>query len=76
MRPVPVSNPPNPWSSTELEYLEEPPKSKLQVYEDQTRKILATNDSPDLGVPLEREPVPRLLSRVRLLLRAADATST
>src|SRR4051794_36143962 len=50
MRPVPVSNPPNPWASTEVEYLEEPPpEMRLEVYEDQTREILATNDSPDVG---------------------------
>jgi DNA repair photolyase len=45
----PVSNPPNPWSSTEVEYLEEAPSARLEVYEDHTRNILATNDSPDLG---------------------------
>jgi DNA repair photolyase len=50
MRPVPVSNPPNPWATTEVEYLEEPPPEvKLEVYEDHTKQILATNDSPDVG---------------------------
>jgi DNA repair photolyase len=50
VRPVPISNPPNPWASTEVEYLEEPPPEiKLEVYEDHTRQILATNDSPDVG---------------------------
>jgi DNA repair photolyase len=50
MRAVPVSNPPNPWASTEVEYLEAPPpEMKLEVYEDHTRQILATNDSPDVG---------------------------
>src|SRR3954464_13399078 len=50
MRPVPVSNPPNPWASTAVEYLEEPPPEvKLEVYEDHTKQILATNDSPDVG---------------------------
>jgi DNA repair photolyase len=46
-----VSNPPNPWSSTEVEYLgdEPPPSARLEVYEDHTREILATNDSPDIG---------------------------
>jgi DNA repair photolyase len=48
--PVAVSNPPNPWASTEVEYLEEPPPEiKLEVYEDHSRQILATNDSPDVG---------------------------
>src|SRR3954470_18116374 len=46
----PVSNPPNPWHSTEVEYLEgEPPDAKLEVYEDHTKSILAHNDSPDVG---------------------------
>src|SRR5258708_11852033 len=45
----PVSNPPNPWLSTEVEYLEEIPDAKLEVYEDHTREILASNDSPDVG---------------------------
>jgi len=50
MRAVPVSNPPNPWASTEVEYLEAPPpEMKLEVYEDHTRQVLATNDSPDVG---------------------------
>lgn len=49
MRPVPLSNPPNPWASTEVEYLEEIPRMKLEVYEDHTRNILSSNDSPDVG---------------------------
>jgi len=50
LRPVrPVSNPPNPWLSTEVEYLDEIPDAKLEVYEDHTREILASNDSPDVG---------------------------
>ena len=49
MIPRPISNPPNPWSSTEVEYLEQAPDVKLQVFEDHTKQILAHNDSPDLG---------------------------
>ena len=45
----PVSNPPNPWSTAEVDYLGEPPLAKLEVYEDHTREILASNDSPDIG---------------------------
>jgi DNA repair photolyase len=45
-----VSNPPNPWLSAEVEYLEgEPPGARLEVYEDHTREILSSNDSPDVG---------------------------
>jgi DNA repair photolyase len=49
MKPVPLSNPPNPWASTEVEYLEGAPEVRLEVYEDHTRQILARNDSPDVG---------------------------
>jgi len=50
MRAVPkhVSNPPNPWSTTYVEWLEEPPAVALQVYEEEAKSILATNDSPDV----------------------------
>src|SRR5262249_7093325 len=42
-------NPPNPWLSTAVEYLDEIPPARLEVFEDHTRSILASNDSPDLG---------------------------
>lgn len=45
----PVKNPPNPWRSTEVEYLEEVPPARLEIFEDHTRQILSRNDSPDLG---------------------------
>jgi DNA repair photolyase len=49
VRALPVSNPLNPWASTEVEYLEgSAPDARLQVYEDHTRSILSKNDSPDL----------------------------
>jgi DNA repair photolyase len=44
----PVSNPPNPWHSTDVEYLEEIPEARFVVFEDHTREILSTNDSPDI----------------------------
>src|SRR6478672_5012942 len=49
VQPVPVANPPNPWDSTSVDYLGEPPSQSLHVYEDRSRSILAKNDSPDLG---------------------------
>ncbi|MFL5320132.1 MAG: PA0069 family radical SAM protein [Myxococcaceae bacterium] len=49
MRPVALSNPPNPWASTEVEYLDEIPRMKLEVFEDHTKTILSSNDSPDVG---------------------------
>ncbi|HYX90382.1 MAG TPA: PA0069 family radical SAM protein [Myxococcaceae bacterium] len=56
MKTRPISNPPNPWSSTEVEYLEEIPRAELQVYEDHTKEILATNDSPDVGFRFSVNP--------------------
>lgn len=46
---MPVSNPPNPWASSEVDYLGDPPIAELQVFEDHSRSILSTNDSPDIG---------------------------
>lgn len=46
----PVQNPPNPFTSADYHFFEETvPPAKLEIYEDQTRTILAHNDSPDLG---------------------------
>lgn len=49
VKPTPVANPPNPWASSALEYLEEIPLAKVEIFEDASQSILATNDSPDLG---------------------------
>ena len=57
MRPVAVSNPPNPWASTEVEYLEgERPDVRFEVFEDHTRSIIAKNDSPDVGFTYSVNP--------------------
>jgi len=49
-RYLPVANPPNPFAKASFEYeLEDNPGAPLQVFEDHTRSILATNDSPDVG---------------------------
>ncbi len=44
----PVSNPPNPWSDTAIEWIGEPPPARLKVFVDATREILSHNDSPDI----------------------------
>jgi DNA repair photolyase len=49
VKPRPVSNPPNPWDTTAVEYLEEIPPAKLEVLEDHSREVLGRNDSPDVG---------------------------
>ena len=66
--PRAVSNPPNPWQSNHVEYLGEQPQVALQVYEEEAGSILSENDSPGRTVSLECESVPRLLSRVCVLL--------
>jgi DNA repair photolyase len=44
-----VDNPPNPWASAHVEWLEPPPEVALEVYEEEARSIIAHNDSPDVG---------------------------
>jgi DNA repair photolyase len=44
-----VSNPPNPWISAHVEWLEEPPPASLEVFEEEAKSVLAENESPDLG---------------------------
>jgi len=44
-----ISNPPNPWESTYVEWIGEPPEAKLEVFEEEPRSILAENESPDVG---------------------------
>lgn len=46
--PRPVDNPPNPWSSTHVEWLEEPPHATLHFYEEEARSVLSENESPDI----------------------------
>ncbi len=48
MKPRPVSNPPNPWDATTVDWLGEPPAALPRVYADATREILSRNDSPDI----------------------------
>ena len=45
----PVYNPPNPWSSTSREWLEEPPLAKLEIFEEEAKSLISSNDSPDIG---------------------------
>lgn len=54
--PRPIDNPPNPWSSTHVEYLEEPPNATLAIYEEQARSVISENDSPDIGFRYSLNP--------------------
>ncbi len=49
MKPLRVDDPPNPWQSTSVDWLGDPPSTALHVYADASKSILAENDSPDLG---------------------------
>ena len=51
-----ISNPPNPWASPAGYYLEVVPRAGLRVFVHQSRAILATNDSPDLGFRFSINP--------------------
>jgi DNA repair photolyase len=45
-----VENPPNPWLTHSVEWLGEPPESKLEVFEETaTRTIISRNNSPDVA---------------------------
>jgi DNA repair photolyase len=46
--PRPINNPPSPWSSTHVEWLEEPPPATLSIFEEEARSIISANDSPDI----------------------------
>ncbi|MEK6676972.1 MAG: PA0069 family radical SAM protein [Planctomycetota bacterium] len=43
-----VDNPPNPYDTRCVEWLEPPPTARLEVYEETASSILSENDSPDL----------------------------
>jgi len=51
-----VSNPPNPWASAHVEWLGEPPPVALEVFEEESHSIVATNDSPDVGFDFSVNP--------------------
>ncbi len=44
----PVANPPNPWSSRHVDLLEPAPDARLEVYEEDAKSIVSTNDSEDV----------------------------
>lgn len=56
MKAIAVENPPNPWASTHVDYLGEPPLTELRVYEDHSKTVLAHNDSPDVGFSWSLNP--------------------
>jgi DNA repair photolyase len=51
-----VSNPPNPWHQTNVDWLGEPPATELQILEDRSHSILSKNDSPDISFTYSVNP--------------------
>jgi len=43
-----VANPPNPYLSESRDWLEPPPETRVEVYEERAKSILSENDSPDI----------------------------
>jgi len=43
-----VANPPNPWASTYVDWLGDPPIAQLQIFEEEASSLLSANDSPDI----------------------------
>ena len=56
VRPLPLSNPPNPWSSTTVEWLGEPPNAPLHVYEERAKTIVNEIESPDAAMTWSLNP--------------------
>ena len=54
--PRPVANPPNPWLTQHVEYLEEVPDARLEVFEEDARTLLSRNDSPDVPFTWSANP--------------------
>ena len=75
MRPVPISNPPNPWATDRgrVPAGVGAPEMRLEVFVDGTRNILSKNDSPDVGFTWSVNPYRGCFHALRLLLRAPDA---
>jgi DNA repair photolyase len=48
VKPRPISNPPNPFALGTVEYLEEVPLSRVEIFEDASKSIISSNDSPDI----------------------------
>jgi DNA repair photolyase len=44
-----VSNPPNPWQTRLVEWIDAPPVAELEVFLEKAKSILSENTSPDLG---------------------------
>jgi len=51
-----IANPPNPWATADVEWIDAPPVAKLEVYEEESKSILTENDSPDISFRFSLNP--------------------
>lgn len=52
-----VHNPPNPWRSMHVEWIDvPPPEAELEIYEEEAKTVLSENDSPDVGFRFSLNP--------------------
>jgi len=51
-----LENPPNPFVSFSYEWLDVPPEVHLEVFEERSKSVLSTNESPDVGFSYSVNP--------------------
>jgi DNA repair photolyase len=51
-----VDNPPNPWATSHVEWLGEPPAERPRIFEEEARSLIQENDSPDVGFRFSANP--------------------
>jgi DNA repair photolyase len=56
MKLVPVRNPPNRFSDSQIEWLEEIPLVKTEIFEEKAKSIITRNNSPDVGFDYSVNP--------------------
>jgi len=44
------SNPPNPYHSSWVDWIDAPPPTRLEIYLEKVNKVLSRSDSPDMGI--------------------------
>lgn len=52
----PIGNPPNPWHSSHVEWIDAPPDAHLEIYEEKAKTVLSENQSPDVGFRFSINP--------------------
>jgi DNA repair photolyase len=51
-----VANPPNPWKSEFVEWIDAPPPAELQIFEETAKTVVSENESPDVGFRFSLNP--------------------